>query len=246
MADRLDVKPDHVAVAVPDQTAAARRWVEQLGGAWMLPVGFHNGIFRARQVRWSNGAKLELVQPSEEDPSPDNFLRQYLDRFGSGIHHITLKLSELLPAVEIVRGHGYDVVDVNTEDDSWHEAFLRPSQVGGVVVQLARPKHTDEEIAELRGTTLGQPRDDAPALLGPVLQHPDLAAARDLWTVLGAEVVEEGGELVCHWPDAPLRVFLREGERAGPLHLRMSGAPALPPDPDLGAAVEPVSGLPWP
>ncbi len=225
--------PDHVAVAVPDLEAAAARWRDELGAGWANRGMFRSEApFHVRQLRFPNGARLELLQPNGE-----GFAQAFLDRFGPRVHHITFKVPDaLMPAVEAVRADGYEVVDVNTEG-GWHEGFLRPSQVGGVIAQIAWSQPSPDD---------GKPHPDAEeprgevALLGPTLTHPDLEAAEHVWSTLGGKVAHEDGALMVSWDGAPLTVRIEQGPTAGPVGLRMSGVAPLDHHPDFGAAVLPA------
>jgi catechol 2,3-dioxygenase-like lactoylglutathione lyase family enzyme len=225
---------DHVAIAVRDPAAAETRWVEQLGGG--LVAKGSDGVFRSRQLRFAGGGKLELLSPHRRAEGRD-FVTAYLDRFGSRIHHVTLKVPDLAAAIATIRAAGLDVVDVDDGDPTWQEGFLRPSQVGGLIVQLAASTQTDEEWAAQVGVTPVPPRGDAARLHGPTLRHPDLDRAAALWTLLGATVAPDGDALRCTWPDSPLDVLVVPGEPAGPTVLRCSDAPALPADEALGPEV---------
>lgn len=218
--------PDHVAVAVPSIAEASRRWVDELHGVW-LTGAFEGGGFTTRQARYANRAKLELLEPATRD----GFAQGFLDRFGPRIHHVTLKVPDLRAAIDAVGEAGLEAVDVSYAIATWHEAFLRPSQVGGLIVQLAHTPHSDADWARLAGVELPAPDPRAPALLGPTLAHPDLDAARHVWTALGAEVSElPSGALEARWGDAPLTVQVVEGSQAGPRGLRFAPDPALPAD----------------
>lgn len=222
----IDARPDHVAVAVHDIDAAGARWVDEIRGVWLAPR-WNGGGFATQQLRYGNLAKLELLHPQ----APDGFAAGFLRRFGPRIHHVTLKVPDLLEAVAIVEAAGLDTVDVSTEHEVWHEAFLRPTQVGGLIVQIAHSPHDDEGWAQLAGVSLPEPDPAAPALLGPTLTHPDLDAATHLWSTLGAEIVRlDDDALEARWQDSPLTVRIERGETAGPLGLRFSPDPELPSD----------------
>ncbi len=227
--------PDHVAAAVPSIEAAADRWIDHLGGGWIAPAwGVSAAGFATRQARFAGGAKLELLEPRAED----GFAARFLARHGAGVHHVTLKVPALLPAVATLEEAGLDLVDVSAEGEIWHEAFLRPSQVGGLIVQVAWAQHDDAAWAAWFGTTPEPPRADAARLLGPRLAHPDLEAAARVWRLLGAEVARDGDELLtARWPGAPLDIEVVAGERAGPLGIRMAGTAPLPADERHGPAV---------
>ena len=230
----IESTPDHVAAAVPSIGAAAARWIDHLGGGWVAPAWeVALGGFATRQARFAGGAKLELLEPR----SGDGFATRFLDRYGAGIHHVTLKVPALLPAVAALEEAGLALVDVTTDGGYWHEAFIGPSQVGGLIVQLAWSKHDDEGWAAALGTTPEAPRPDAARLLGPRLAHPDLEAAARVWHLLGAEVARDDEVLTVGWPGAPLEIEVVSGERARPLGLRMTGTAPLPADEIHGPAV---------
>ncbi|MBA2438402.1 MAG: VOC family protein [Acidimicrobiia bacterium] len=233
MTERLSAQLDHVAVAVPDWEIAQRRWCDQLGGG--IVAWGDSGVFASRQLRFANGTKLELLRPASNDPG--NFVRRFLARFGSVVHHVTFKVADLGAALDVVRAGGLDVVDVDTSGSVWHEGFLRPSQVGGLVVQVAWSGATDQEWAASIGHAPEPPAPGAAELLGPTLRHPDLECARAVWTLLGAMITEEDGALRCRWPDSHLDVVIEPGEPAGPVALRMRGTPSLPAVDGTGPAV---------
>ena len=233
MADRISAVLDHVAVAVPDWRVAEQQWREVLGGG-RSSVG-ENPVFISRQLQFSNTAKLEMLAPSVDDDR--NFVRAFLDRFGTTIHHVTLKVADLHGALDILAGAGLDAVDVNDTADYWKEAFLRPSQIGGLVVQIAQTTFSDDDWAAFTGFTREPPRQGAAALLGPTLVHPDLDQARAIWSALGATVSDVSGALRCTWPDSPIDVLIESGERAGPVALRMRGCGDLPADSRFGPPV---------
>lgn len=240
MPPSIASRPDHVAVGVPELERAATRWRDELGGG--LLTTWDNGVFAGRQYRFRDGGKVELLTPSAQDPSPDNFVRSFLARFGARVHHLTLRVADIDAAIAAVRDGGYDVVDVDTGRDHWKEGFLRPTQVGGLVVQLGWSPRTDDEWATERGTPPQPPRDDGAVLVGPRLRHPDLGAARELWELLGAKVDAADGALVCRWPEGAIEVVVEEGEPAGPVALRFAAGGPLSADDVLGPRVERVEG----
>ena len=229
--------PDHVAAAVPSIDAAHARWRDRLGGGDHAGDGPSDG-FANHQYRFRGGGVLELL---EADGTPNGFVDRFLQRFGAQVHHVTLKVPDLREALEALAAAELDVVDVNLDDERWQESFVRPSVVGGVIVQVAATTLTDEDWQHLTGFTPTPPSDDGAVLLGPLLQHPDLDRARFVWETLGGSVTPvDTACLEVRWDGAPLTVRIRRGGPAGPVGLRFADAPALPQDPELGPAVLPA------
>ena len=139
MAPRLEL--DHVAVAVHSIKDALRLYRDALGGEYLM--GAEGGdTWRWVQVRYPGGGKVELLEPLG-----DGFLSRFLDRHGEGMHHMTFKTDDIAAAIAHVEGLGYELVDVSLDDPHWKEAFLRPSNAYGTLIQLAQPSGSDEEAA---------------------------------------------------------------------------------------------------
>ena len=231
----LRARLDHVAVAVADLGAAAGYWRQTAGGGL---VGWDRlDRFRGMQLRFTGGGKLELLAPPD-GAGGDDFVSRFLGRFGTAIHHVTLKVADLHAAIETVRAAGYDVVDVDDTDRYWREGFLRPSQVGGVIVQLAWSLGGDAQWAARLGHAPEEPADGAPRLHGPTLAHPDLDAAQRLWQLLGATVDGGDDRLVCRWPYSSLDIVVERRDAPGPRVLRFGGVLPEPPRPDIRPPVE--------
>jgi len=212
---------DHVAVAVERWADAWPRYVEELGGAWAS--GGVNVGFGPAQLRFGNGARLEVLQPCDWEANP--FLRRFLDQHGPGPHHLTFKVPDIRQALARVSAAGFDPVGVDLRDPTWQEAFLHPRQAGGVVVQLAQ---SATEWAS--PPPKGFPR---PATAPADLEHvthvvadlgPALALFHDL---LGGTVVADGDHAGDAWRSVDLAW-------TGPLRLRLVG----PSDDGPSPAVE--------
>jgi len=223
--------PDHVAVAVPSIETAGRRWHDKLGGGWCSPKHADGPDFSTQQLWYHGGVRLELLEPTDVD----GFAAGFLARFGARVHHVTLKVPDLPATITTIEAAGYDAVDVDTSIDVWHEAFLRPSQVGGIIVQVARSPLTTEEWAAHLGMDPEPLPTSGPRLLGPTLFHPDLDACARVWETLGGQVDKDAEVVRVAWDDGPLTVQVHAGATAAPV-LRFEDAPELPADPELGPA----------
>ena len=102
---------DPVAAAVQSSRAAQARW------HYLLGAGFAGGTrrdgFITSQWRYRNGAKLELIE-ADPDYGDDTYLGGFLAKYGTRIHHITLKTPlDLEQAVATVRRAGIEPIDIN-------------------------------------------------------------------------------------------------------------------------------------
>ncbi len=134
-------KLDHVAIAVWSIRDAARLVFDVMDGRFA--GGGDNPELRVKvaQFVFAPGFKLELLEPLGED----SYLAGYLRRHGEGIHHITAYVEDVETAAAAITSAGYAVVDTDTDRDSWHETFIRPSAAFGTLIQLARPSDPWDE-----------------------------------------------------------------------------------------------------
>jgi hypothetical protein len=138
--DRIDL--DHVAHAVEAWPDGWPTYRTALGGEWAAADDEDGPGFRAQQLRFRNGMKVELLEPAAV--GQNDFLRRFLDRNGPGAHHLTFKVGDIHQALAAAEEAGYRPVGVMLEYDDWKEAFLHPKDAPGVVVQLAESHDTWE------------------------------------------------------------------------------------------------------
>jgi catechol 2,3-dioxygenase-like lactoylglutathione lyase family enzyme len=136
-------------VAVQSIKPALKLFRDALGGEYLVGA---DQDWRWLQLRYPGGGKVELLEPLSE-----GFLTRFLEKRGEGLHHITFKTDDLDAAISHIRGFGYELVDVDLEDPNWKEAFFRPSQAHGTVIQVAQSSWTDEEMrVSLRPSNLDE------------------------------------------------------------------------------------------
>lgn len=208
---------DHVAIAVEGITDPWPLLADTLGGRY-LDRGINPG-FGWTQLRFANGFVVEGLHP--EHVAEDDFLQRFLARSGAGPHHLTFTVPDLDVALARVRATGIEPVGEH-RDPAWSEAFLRPADGHGIVVQLAEvgaepipPPPEPEGFPEL-------PYDHPVASLGRVVHAvADLPAALGLFRdLLGGTVVSSGAAVDGnHWVElgwgGPGRLRLLEGTHDG-------------------------------
>jgi methylmalonyl-CoA/ethylmalonyl-CoA epimerase len=102
------------------------------------------------------GFNLELLEPG---PDEDSFLRRFLERRGPGAHHFTFKTDDLEGAMARLEGAGYEPIDLDLSDPTWREAYLRPKDAHGTVLQLADSTFVRPPLSE----SLALAREHGPA-----------------------------------------------------------------------------------
>jgi methylmalonyl-CoA/ethylmalonyl-CoA epimerase len=128
---------NHVAIAVPDLPAAARKYRELLGAdvseAEDLPDHGVTVVF----VRFSN-TKLELMAPFGPDSPIMSFMKKHP---GGGMHHICYEVPDIAAAVATLTVGGARVLgEVKTGAHGLPVAFLHPKDFDGTLIELEEVK----------------------------------------------------------------------------------------------------------
>ena len=140
---------DHVSIGVRD-IKAALPLVRLLGGELFDGGDSVDARFRWVQFTLPGGGKLELIAPLP-GAAADHFLVRFLESRGEGVHHLTLKVSDIGRAIEQARDLGFTLVAIDLSHEHWKEAFVHPRSASGVLVQLAAWDDTPRD----REVTLG-------------------------------------------------------------------------------------------
>jgi hypothetical protein len=217
---------DHVAHAVPHWQEIWDLYATDLGAEWIsggLSTGFAPG-----QLRFGNGAKLEMLMPNAVESN--DFLQRFLSHSGPGPHHLTFKVPDLDVALARLTKAGYEPIGIERSDPEWMETFIHPRQATGVVVQLAQaltdwtsppPDHFPTGRRQKKD---GHRAAHPAALLRVVHAVAVLGEARSLFVdVLGGQIVSQGFDGFDH-----ATLDLSWG---GPLALRLVGSTAQADDP---------------
>lgn len=121
---------DHAGIATDDADALAECYTtlfdtpvvheEQFSGMRVVFLDCGDGYF-------------ELLEPIEGGTIAD-----YLERNGSGIHHLALETEDIEAALDRVREEGVECIDEEPRPGAWgHDvAFLHPKSTGGVLIEF--------------------------------------------------------------------------------------------------------------
>jgi methylmalonyl-CoA/ethylmalonyl-CoA epimerase len=137
--DNADIveKVDHLGIAVRDPRAADKFLREGLGATHIMEMEW--GGFTFATYVLGGASMLELVWA----PDPGHFINRFIEKRGEGVHHVTLKVRDLHRAIEHFRGLGIECIDVNDSNPAWKEAFIRPRDAFGILIQLAEYPEED-------------------------------------------------------------------------------------------------------
>jgi methylmalonyl-CoA/ethylmalonyl-CoA epimerase len=123
---------DHVGVATDDGESLAALYET----AFDLPVA-HEEEFDGLRVRFLalDTGYFELLEPL---PDADGAIPRYLQRHGSGIHHIALRTDDIHETQSDARDAGIELIDDSPRQGAWgHDvAFCHPDSTGGVLVEF--------------------------------------------------------------------------------------------------------------
>jgi catechol 2,3-dioxygenase-like lactoylglutathione lyase family enzyme len=242
---------DHVSIGTRVLADGWELFGGLLGGTWVY--GGDSPGFWWGQVQFRIGPKIELITPTG---GPDSaFLERFLARNGSGAHHLNFIVSDIGQTLRRIRALGIEPVQVSLDNPRWKEAFLRPRDAFGIVIQVAEQSGPPPELAPPAGLgSAGQP--SAFTLIDQYVD--DIGAATGLFeSALGGQVVSRaatgaGSVAELTWPNgARLRLRVRKpGPRTddglGSLHFSRDDGPFSPDELDrvgelsrlLGVCVE--------
>lgn len=131
-------KINHVGIAVKSLDEALPFYRDNLG---MALEGIEE--VAGQQVRVAmleiGESKVELLEPTE----PDSPVARFLEKNGSGIHHIAYEVEDIEAAIARLEGEGARMID-RTPRSGAHGAliaFIHPKSSNGVLTELCQAEH---------------------------------------------------------------------------------------------------------
>ena len=126
---------NHVAIAVPDLTAATSRYRDVLGAKVSAPLPLPEHGVTTVFVELPN-TKIELLAPLGEDSPIARFLERNPD---GGIHHLCYEVEDILAARDRLRAEGARVLGDGEPKIGAHGKpvlFLHPKDFNGTLVEI--------------------------------------------------------------------------------------------------------------
>ena len=126
---------NHVAIAVPDLSAAAQIYRETFGAKVSAPVPQPEQGVTTVFVELEN-TKVELLHPLGRSSPIANFLR---NNPAGGIHHVCYEVDDILAARDTLRARGARVLGSGEPTIGAHGKpvlFLHPKDFCGTLIEL--------------------------------------------------------------------------------------------------------------
>ncbi|MDP8925180.1 MAG: methylmalonyl-CoA epimerase [Chloroflexota bacterium] len=127
-------KLHHVAVAVESVEAALRFYRDILGLTDITIMTLQDRGLRVALIP-AGDSEIELLEPIGEDST----VRRFLDRRGSGLHHICFQVDDIEAAMREFESRGAEFIEpVPRAGAVGLVSFMPPAVADGVLVELAQ------------------------------------------------------------------------------------------------------------
>lgn len=140
---------DHVGIAIKDLDAALAFYRDALGLEIEAPEEVASQRVRAHFVPVGD-ARLELLEAT----APDSPIAKYIEKRGSGLHHITLRVDDIRAALAQLKARGARLIDEEPRPGAEGAlvAFIHPSTAAGVLVELKQSTIHNQQLTTSRYT----------------------------------------------------------------------------------------------
>ena len=128
-------KLNHIAIAVPDLTAAADLYRDTLGAKVSDPIDLPEHGVTTVFVELAN-SKIELIHPLGEDSTIENYLKRSPD---GGMHHICFEVTDIIAARDQLKREGARVLGDGQPRIGAHGKsvlFLNPKDFCGTLIEI--------------------------------------------------------------------------------------------------------------
>ena len=128
-------KLNHIAIAVPDLTAAAALYRDTLGAKVSDPIDLPEHGVTTVFVELAN-SKIELIHPLGEDSTIQNYLNRSPD---GGMHHICFEVTDIIAARDQLKREGARVLGDGEPRIGAHGKcvlFLNPKDFCGTLIEI--------------------------------------------------------------------------------------------------------------
>ena len=128
-------KLNHIAIAVPDLTAAAALYRDTLGAKVSDPIDLPEHGVTTVFVELAN-SKIELIHPLGQESTIENYLKRSPD---GGMHHICFEVTDIIAARDQLKREGARVLGDGEPRIGAHGKsvlFLNPKDFCGTLIEI--------------------------------------------------------------------------------------------------------------
>ena len=128
-------KLNHIAIAVPDLTAATVLYRDTLGAKVSDPIDLSEHGVTTVFGELAN-SKIELIHPLGEDSTIENYLKRSPD---GGMHHICFEVTDIIAARDQLKREGARVLGDGEPRIGAHGKsvlFLNPKDFCGTLIEI--------------------------------------------------------------------------------------------------------------
>ena len=152
----IDAVFDHAAHGAPRIRDLLPLYRDLLGGVFVAGGDNPRAGYRALQLGYRDGTRIELIEALSGSTFLDTFLA---GRPRGGLHHLTFKVADVHAALRRVEELGLTATSVYLDNPDWKEFFVHPREACGALIQLAQkgpgewgwPDLTLEDVLAGRG-----------------------------------------------------------------------------------------------
>lgn len=133
----VSMKIDHLGIATREIAEALTFWRDSLG----LELGEVEEV-EEQKVRVAmlplGESRVELLEPT----GPDSPIAKFLEKRGPGLHHIAIRVEDILQSLDRLKSQGARLIDESPRLGAGGSlvAFVHPSSANGVLLELVQPK----------------------------------------------------------------------------------------------------------
>ena len=126
------MKIDHIAIAVNNVDEAAKQYQEALGVTNIEFETVESEGVKVAIIHLENG-RIELMEPTN-DTSP---IKKFLEKKGSGLHHMALETNDIEGEVQRMEGCGIQFLGkIRPGSAGTKVTFIHPKSLNGVLAEL--------------------------------------------------------------------------------------------------------------
>lgn len=208
---------DHTSIAVDDLATWTSVLIDRLGAVELEHEDLEEFSYRLFGTGSGGSAsRIELIAPAH--PESGGFLNRFLARRGSGMHHLTFIVPDVTEYASRIAGIGFTVTGVDLTDPTWHEAFIAPDPIHGVVIQIANSAVRRPCEISPTGADRSPPGQARTRVRATTLYSTDLDRSRALFGgVLNGHVDDVDQGFVARWDSGTVCVRPRAQPGFGPL-----------------------------